>query len=120
MDNDLLILPFITLERITDYITGFIFFDGVHNITNSHQVHVKNGKLHREDGPAYITEDLELWAINNMLHRIGGPAFITDVGADWYFIENKWLHETEYICAEREYKLGQFLNGISTGNNQNN
>lgn len=35
----------------------------------------KNGRLHREDGPAVIWEDGDQeWFINGVLHRLDGPA----------------------------------------------
>jgi hypothetical protein len=36
----------------------------------------KNDKLHRENGPAKISEDIERYFIEGQLHRIGGPAVI--------------------------------------------
>lgn len=42
-------------------------------------VHLKEGKFHREDGPAVYTDDgkYQIWARNGILHRLDGPALIT-------------------------------------------
>jgi len=45
-----------------------------------------NGKLHREDGPAFIWEDgSQGWYINDNLHREDGPAVIwANDRQEWY------------------------------------
>ncbi len=51
----------------------------------------KNGKIHRDDGPAYksIFSGLELWYKNGVYHRTDGPAFIHSDGDVEYFINGK-------------------------------
>jgi len=40
------------------------------------KLHYKNGKLHREDGPAIEREDgSKEWRIDGKLHRLDGPAY---------------------------------------------
>jgi len=58
----------------------------------------RNGKYHREDGPAieYANGDREWW-INGKIHRLNGPAFETaDGDCEW------WVNGVEY--TEEEYR----------------
>ena len=66
---------------------------------------VKNGKIHRLNGPAKISYDdglkrFERWYENGKLHRLNGPAEI-------------WYYETGLIEAEVWYENGKLhrLNG---------
>lgn len=43
-----------------------------------------NGKLHREDGPAFYNDTSRSWYFNGKLHREGGPALINSEGQHWY------------------------------------
>ena len=44
-----------------------------------------DGKLHREDGPAYYDMGTnECWFYNNKLHRVGGPAESWSGSERWY------------------------------------
>ena len=43
-----------------------------------------NGKLHREDGPAFILGDCQAWFLNGLLHRVDGPAYIDGYYQGWY------------------------------------
>ena len=45
-----------------------------------------NGKVHREDGPAYIyPSGSKVWYRNGKRHREDGPAYIgADVTKEWY------------------------------------
>jgi hypothetical protein len=50
----------------------------------------KDGKLHREDGPAIIGSNYNEWYMNGLLHRVNGPAImIVDVRTREY-IERSW------------------------------
>ena len=55
----------------------------------------KDGKRHREDGPAIIySNGRKEWYINGKLHREDGPAIIYSNGRkDWYI--NGKLHRTD-------------------------
>ncbi len=85
----------------------------------------KGGKLHREDGPAYITPNgSQVWKINDVLHRKGGPAVIINDGVyitlKWYqfgrlsrfdgpaYIK-KWIGESglHHTIEEKWYKDGK-------------
>lgn len=57
----------------------------------------KNGKLHREDGPAYTHRSNMLWFYEGELHREGGPAVIEYGGPKQY-----WIHGVNY--SPKQYK----------------
>lgn len=53
----------------------------------------KNGRLHRDDGPAVIyTDGSEEWWSNGRLHRDNGPAIIHKNGYKAWWQNNKLLH----------------------------
>ena len=67
----------------------------------------KNGKLHREDGPAVIHSDgFKMWLIKGKLHREDGPAKIWPDGYCEYYLNSKQLTEEEF----NNYK---FINKIN-------
>ena len=50
----------------------------------------KDGKFHREDGPAYIKPDgSQYWFANGKRHREDGPAIIYPDGTQEWYINNK-------------------------------
>jgi hypothetical protein len=78
----------------------------------------KNGKCHRENGPATIFVDgAQFWVQNDQLHRVDAPAVInTDGSKEW------WLHDKYHredgpafltlgkdmnFCIENFYLLGK-------------
>jgi hypothetical protein len=77
----------------------------------------KNGKLHREDGPAIEwLDDTKEWYKNGLLHREDGPAIEWSNGIKFWFKNGKRHRDDgpaiEYPSGEKEY----WLNGkaIST------
>ena len=68
----------------------------------------KNGKLHREDGPAIeYTDGSKYWYLNGKLHREDGPAIECANGAKRWYI-NGFLHRedgpaVEYTNGRTEY-----------------
>lgn len=47
--------------------------DGIEKSANGHTYHYKDGRYHREDGPAIIySYGEERWYYKGFLHRIGG------------------------------------------------
>jgi len=65
----------------------------------------KNGKLHRDDGPAMIDAyDVKKWYINGELHREDGPAVVFPDGSKYWFINDK-LHRLDgpAIVLDSEY-----------------
>jgi hypothetical protein len=72
----------------------------------------KEGKLHREDGPAVIYPGgiKECWYYNDIKHRVDGPAVITkDFEEEWFF--HGKLHREDgpaiihYYNREKEWWL---------------
>ena len=68
-----------------------------------------NGKLHREDGPAYIGANGDkCWYINGNRHREDGPAYIGANGDKEWWINGRNYGRKEpdnWICLVIEYKL---------------
>jgi hypothetical protein len=61
----------------------------------------KDGKHHREDGPAIIFSDgTKFWEYRGMLHRTNGPAIEFSSGAK------------EYWLSDRRYKFAAYQNAI--------
>jgi hypothetical protein len=56
----------------------------------------KNGKLHREDGPAIEYSNGEMrWFQNNQPHREDGPAIIESDGTQWWYQRGELHRERE-------------------------
>jgi hypothetical protein len=69
-----------------------------------------NGKLHREDGPAYEGIDgNKFWYINDELHREDGPAIEYISGNKRWFLNDIQYTENEYKCEMRSRKLKKIL-----------
>jgi len=78
-------------EVSKDY-TGHVKF------VNGNQYWYKNGKRHREDGPAVIyTNGTQYWYKNGKHHREDGPAIIYANGTqEWYLNDKKYSRENYY------------------------
>ena len=48
----------------------------------------KDGVLHREDGPAIQSPSMEVWYLNGKYHRIGGPAYIDKIAKIYDYYED--------------------------------
>ena len=56
-----------------------------------------NGKLHREDGPAYEgTNGTKYWYLNGKRHREDGPAYEGANGSKWWYLNGKQLTEKQF------------------------
>jgi hypothetical protein len=65
-------------------------FTGIVNWSTGTVTFMKNGLLHREDGPARILPDgYQEWYFEGKLHNLNGPAAIWNDGRKYYFINNK-------------------------------
>ena len=55
-----------------------------------------NGRLHKENSPAYQSEKIDIYYHNGRVHRTNGPALINKVAnkVEW------WLHGIEYSFNE--------------------
>ena len=67
-----------------------------------------NGKLHREDGPAYEYADgTKEWYINGKLHRLDGPAIEYANGSKEWYLNDKLHREDgparEYVSGYKEW-----------------
>lgn len=58
--------------------------DGVHRNGGTYTYHVRNQILHREDGPAFDSDDYKGWYYEGRLHNSNGPAVLTAFIEEWY------------------------------------
>ena len=82
--------------------------NGIYEIENLGTYYVVNGKLHREDGPAF--ENIfgyKEWHINGKRHRLDGPAIKSKI------YEHYWIENKSYSSKE-EFELAAYLyiNGL--------
>ena len=62
-----------------------------------------DGKLHREDGPAFIDDNYKEWWINDEKHREDGPAVIDGNYKEWY-LNNVEYTEEEFLAKTKPAK----------------
>lgn len=63
----------------------------------------KNGKKHREGGPALIDwNGSEQWFLNDVPHRLGGPAIVLHNTYDDSTIIEYWVHGIKYESVDPE------------------
>ena len=84
--------------------------------TNGDKLWYLNGKLHREDGPAFEwSNGTKNWYLNNKLHREDGPAVEVANGDKLWYLNGERLAEEEFnnrtqvqelTIRELEQKLG--------------
>ena len=71
----------------------------------------KDGKQHREDGPAVITKDgTKQWMVHGKRHRDGGPAVEGKNGYETWWIHDRKIEGQELVNLKRLYKLETFFN----------
>lgn len=74
--------------------------------------HFKNGKLHREDGPAFESKDgTRVWYLNGELHRDNEPAVEYPDGTKFWYKDGV-LHRTGGPAIEVVGNNSWYLNGI--------
>lgn len=57
----------------------------------------KNGKRHREDGPAVINNNNDkYWYRNGLLHRLDGPAIEYSSGGGSWYIKGTYIAENQH------------------------
>jgi antitoxin component YwqK of YwqJK toxin-antitoxin module len=82
------------------------------NIQGPAILYVRNGKLHREDGPAVEYENGDkYWYIDGELHREDGPAVINANGSLYWFSHDK-LHREDGPAVESGIIKKWYKNGI--------
>lgn len=70
--------------------------DGGQASIHGHVYFYKDGRYHREDGPAVIySYGEERWYYEGFLHRIGGPSIIAETG-NYYFINGNEFSRDDY------------------------
>jgi hypothetical protein len=63
----------------------------------------RDGRLHREDGPAVTYYDgTECWFINGLRHRADGPAIIYDDGSESWYLNGKEVDPMAVLIQEVE------------------
>lgn len=78
------------------------------------QVWLKNGKLHRSDGPAIIYSDgIGIWYKNGLRHRDGGPAYFDPLTGDQIWYRDGEAHREDGPAVIQDGRIPRwFLNGI--------
>jgi hypothetical protein len=65
--------------------------------TDGAQFWYKEGELHREDGPAVdLPEGYKEWCIEGKTHRVDGPAIMDHDGTKKWFLNDKQLTKQEW------------------------
>lgn len=84
--------------------------DGSHTGPGGDIFWIKNGMIHRDDGPARVTKyGGKQWYVNDKRHRIDGPAVEWTGTKEWWF--NGVMHRDdgpayESVHGESTYKTG--------------
>lgn len=57
-----------------------------------------HGRLHREDGPAYVMDGFAHWYLNGLLHCTQGPAVYHGEGRNYrrWYVHGRQLTEREF------------------------
>jgi hypothetical protein len=65
-------------------------FDGRSCLPDGTEAWYRNGKLHREDGPAYTSRcGHQEWWLDGRLHREDGPAVVLSCGGEEWWFNNR-------------------------------
>jgi len=87
--------------------------DGLHtNARGNNWWWYKNGKLHREDGPAVGSGRYKAWFKDGSLHREDGPAIEFADGVNGWHLNGEWLG----LGTEGFWKLWDRLTPEQRGN----
>jgi hypothetical protein len=87
---------------ISGHIKRFIVIDDERyciEYTDNYVIWFKNGKKHRECGPAYVNNNYMSWYKNGKLHREDGPA------VEWYNGYKEWWFNGVVYEKESYYKM---------------
>ena len=82
----------------------------VHEITQGKKIWYRNGKLHREDGPAIECLDgSKFWYLNDQRHREDGPALEYSDGDKAWYLNGVKMTEEEHARATsgKEMSIGE-------------
>jgi hypothetical protein len=96
-------------DRVEWYLNGYLHYVEWHNGTKTYHL---DGKMHREDGPAYDGIGGEKkWYKNGLLHRENGPAITTPDGLERYYLLGVQMKKEDYLQIVRDDKLNKLLDG---------
>ena len=85
-------IEFGTESQIPDDFSGVCFV-----ISANKTFHMKNGELHREDGPALTGIDGTVWWFyKSKPHRLDGPCLVQPHGKDLFALHGKAFTETQF------------------------
>ena len=71
-------------------------FTGIIEDYNVTRFWYKNGKKHREDGPAIENSDgTKYWMVNGLCHRIDGPAAEYHSGIKYWYVNGEKVTEQQ-------------------------
>jgi hypothetical protein len=83
---------------VKDYIFGY-----------ERSIHYKNGKKHKEDGPAWIRRGTIGYYKEGKIHREDGPAIINNDGRRFYYLEDIRYpnpnSELDWLLTVKKWKL---------------
>lgn len=66
--------------------------------TDGNIFYCKNGKRHREDGPAIVYKcGTRKWYVNGKFHNECGPAIIWDGGDEYYYLNGQEVSKQEFM-----------------------
>ena len=75
---------------------------------------LKDGKLHREDGPAIIYPNgTEVWYLNGHRHRVCGPAITTYNGTQVWYKDGKMHREDGPSLITKSGAYTWWFNGVA-------
>lgn len=81
---------------------------------NQYYAWLVDGKLHREDGPAVIseTDGAHAWLVDGKLHRADGPAVVGSDGSQAWYLNGKLHREDGPAVIEANGSEAWFVNGV--------
>lgn len=71
---------------------------------------LKEGKYHREDGPAFLNPKrnnrsiYEGWWLNGVQHNLNGPARVNNDGSNSYYINGNWIRKENFAKEVAKHK----------------
>lgn len=84
--------------------------DGSHTGPDGTIFWIKNGMIHRDDGPARVTTyGTKQWYVNDKLHRMDGPAVESVGHKAWWF--NGIMHRDDGPVYESGYTASTYKTG---------
>lgn len=110
-------LRVVTAKNWADPLKVNVKFTGiVVDTTNEIVVFFKDGRQHRDDGPAFLnliqddvnTYDRLAYVVNGKLHRLDGPAIVSK-NSEQYYIEGEYYTKEDFDKKVQELKTREIL-----------